>query len=598
MKNLFAALKSAPKRSAALAMVLGAVLVPAALFAWGPDRPTYTIEHPADHVTFNSITNNPNYGDEREFVTIKDMTTGGSLTNNATLVPGHTYKVQMYVHNDASETLNTAENNYKGIARNTTVRAVLPASVEGNDTVDGFVSASNATPGTVYDTAALKSNGRVNLEFVSGSAMLHTAKQQTKLSDNIIGANGVAVGSGDAAGTDLSGNWNGCIHYAGAVTYEFKVSQPAAPNFTVEKMVSKSGANTWSENYAAKPGDKVDFRIKYANTGNTTQNNVVVKDTLPAGLSYVAGTTRLYSSQTPAEGKLLSDNVTKDGVNIGAYAANAWAYVAFTATVSGNDQLPVCGKNTLTNTASVETDNGGKSDTATVTVDKTCETPKKPGVSITKTVDNVKDKEVQVNKNFEYQLVVKNTGDQDLTNVKVSDKAPAGVTLLSADKGTVANGNAWNYTIPSLKVGQSMTFKLQAIVKTYIDGKLVNTACVNAQEVNPSEPSKEDGCDTATIHVPKPPVPVEKVTVCDTATGKTVDVYPSQIDNTRYTKDMSKCEEVVTPETPETPKTPEQPVVTQLPVTGSSDVVMPLFGLGSLIAAVSYYIASRRALNL
>lgn len=73
----------------------------------------------------------------------------------------------------------------------------------------------------------------------------------------------------------------------------------------------------------------------------------------------------------------------------------------------------------------------------------------------------------------------------------------------------------------------------------------------------------------------------EKVTVCDTTTGKTVEVYANEVDNSRYTTDMSKC--AATP-------------VTTLPVTGIADSIAPLAGLGSLIAAISYYVASRRAL--
>ena len=502
MKQLFTALRQAPKRTTALmAMALGVIAAPAMLFAYGPDRQTYTMEHPADHVTFNSITNNPTYGDEREFVTVKDNTAGGAPTGKATLVPGHTYTVQMYVHNDASSTLNDAAHDYKGIARDTTVRAVLPTSVSGNDTVDGYVSASNATPGTVYDTAALSSNGRVNLQYVAGSATLHTWKQQTKLSDAMFG-NGVRVGSGDAAGTDISGNWNGCIDYAGTVTYQFTVDQPAAPDFSVEKMVSKHGANSWTESYAAQPGETVDFRIKYSNTGNTAQNNVVVKDTLPAGLSYVTGTSRLYSSQTPAEGKLLSDNITKGGVNIGNYAAKAWAYIAFSAKVADNDSLPTCGTNTLTNTASVETDNGSKSDTASVTTSKKCDTPKPP-----------------------------------------------------VEK--VSTCNITTGVIESVEKGKENTAPYSTDL----------TKC-------------------------------KKVTVCDTTTSKEVQVLPSQIDNKRYTKDMEKCQPTPqAPVTPTTPETPATPTPTELPHTGVSDVVASVIGAGSLIAAMTYYVMSRRALN-
>lgn len=361
--------RRAPKRMyAAIAVAAAVVMVPAALLAWGPDRQTYTMERPADHVTFNSITNNPNYGDEREFVTIKDVTAGGALTNNATLTPGHEYKVQIYVHNNAHSDLNASG---VGIAHDTTVRAALPASVNGSETVDGFVSASNATPGTVYDSAALKSDGKVDLEYVNGSAMLHTNFQQTALPDSVI-TTGVKVGD-----QDLSGNWRGCLQYAGAVTFNIKVKEQPKADFTMDKQVRKhsDGTGNWVESYAAQPGETVDYIIRYKNTGQVTQENVIVKDTLPAGMTYVAGSTMLANGSAP-NGKSVSDNVTTSGINIGTYAPGASAWVRFSAKVASVDQLP-CGPQKLVNKASVETGAGTKEDTADVTTTgKECEQPK------------------------------------------------------------------------------------------------------------------------------------------------------------------------------------------------------------------------------
>src|SRR3990167_10124164 len=116
MNKFFAAIKRAPKRTAVLSAVVAAVLVPAGLLAWGPDRPTYTINNPADHVTFNSITDNPAYGDERNFVRIKDASAANSTyTDNIALTPGKEYEVYVYYHNNASSTLNDAAHNAKGI---------------------------------------------------------------------------------------------------------------------------------------------------------------------------------------------------------------------------------------------------------------------------------------------------------------------------------------------------------------------------------------------------------------------------------------------------------------------------------------------------
>ena len=41
--------------------------------AWGPERATFTMENPATYPTFNSITNNPTIGDERDFVRVGEI---------------------------------------------------------------------------------------------------------------------------------------------------------------------------------------------------------------------------------------------------------------------------------------------------------------------------------------------------------------------------------------------------------------------------------------------------------------------------------------------------------------------------------------------
>ena len=44
------------------------VMSASSAMAWGPERTTFTMEKPATYPTFNSITNNPTIGDERDFV--------------------------------------------------------------------------------------------------------------------------------------------------------------------------------------------------------------------------------------------------------------------------------------------------------------------------------------------------------------------------------------------------------------------------------------------------------------------------------------------------------------------------------------------------
>src|SRR5664279_4542995 len=120
MNKLMAAIMRAPKRAAGIAMLAAVLLIPAALFAWGPDRPTFKMDSPADYVTFNSIVNNPDHGDERNFVQIKeDSAPNSTYAEEVALQPGKTYDVYAFYHNNAKTSLNTVpdgKGGFQGIA--------------------------------------------------------------------------------------------------------------------------------------------------------------------------------------------------------------------------------------------------------------------------------------------------------------------------------------------------------------------------------------------------------------------------------------------------------------------------------------------------
>lgn len=369
MGKLLTIMRSAPKRSSALvAMIAAAVVVPAALFAWGPDRPTFTVENPADHITFNAITNNPDYGDERNFVRIKDASdmSAGNWKDELTVQPGKEYLVQMYVHNNAASSLNL-------VAQNTRVMANVPNTTGKKVQIDGFITADNATPNRVWDQAIFNSDRNFNLTYVNGSTKFYNnvfGQAGTTLSDSIVTDKGAQVGY-----DKIDGKVPGCFQFSGYVSFKVKAQVAQTANHTVTKEVSKHGANKWSENYAAKPGEVVDYLIEYKNIGEAQTDNVMISDVLPAGTSYVNGSTVLGNALHPA-GLKASDNITKNGINIGSYKQNGGAWMIFSAKVAENDKLPACGKNTLINKARATTDFGWKEDTANVTVDKTCVKPK------------------------------------------------------------------------------------------------------------------------------------------------------------------------------------------------------------------------------
>ncbi|AKM80319.1 TPA: DUF11 domain-containing protein [Candidatus Saccharibacteria bacterium] len=368
MKNIITALKRSPKRAASLLVVAFAVMIPAGLLAWGPaDRPTYTFEKPADHVTFNSITNNPSHGDERNFVQIRDTSTNAKFGEEVALTPGKEYEVYVFFHNNAASNLNDAEHNYKGVAQNATMRVQMPGSVKAGEKArfTGIVGADNAQPKEVWDEAYGTSASNVALRYVPDSATIYSngAVDGQKLPSTLL-TSGTKLGF-----NALDGKLPGCNEFAGWVKYRFVVDQP---NFSVEKTVSAVGKNAFAKSVNAKAGEQVEYKIQYKNTGTTQQNDVMIKDTLPKGISYVPGTTYAATGKSNGQYEKISDNVTTSGVNLGSFAPNANAYVKFTAKVTDNNSLENCGTNTLVNKATAQTNNGSKDDTANVVVSNDC----------------------------------------------------------------------------------------------------------------------------------------------------------------------------------------------------------------------------------
>jgi uncharacterized repeat protein (TIGR01451 family)/LPXTG-motif cell wall-anchored protein len=379
MSKLVALMRRAPKRTVAVfAAFAVAILAPLAVNAWGPDRPTYTYQNPAPHVTFNSMTGTPNYGDERNFVRIKEATaSNNSYVDEINFQPGKEYTVMVYYHNNAASNLNDAAHDYKGIALNTKMRVQMPSTVKAGEKarITGFVSADNAQPGTVWDEAYGSTTSNIALRYVPNSAKIYSngAVDGRSMPESLY-TTGAPLGY-----DDLNGKVPGCNQYAGWVKFNIKVDQP---NFEVVKQVAKKGTTNWQDSIVAAPGEEVDYRIHYKNTGTTDQNDVVIKDVLPTGVSYVAGSTAVSNAASNFQWKATTNNeVTKGGLNIGNYAAGGGAYVKFTAKLPTNASLKQCGNNTLVNKGTAETTNGNKSDTANVIVKKDC-TPPTPDTMI------------------------------------------------------------------------------------------------------------------------------------------------------------------------------------------------------------------------
>ena len=361
----------------AVAAVGVSLLSVAAVSAWGPDRTTFTMEKPATYPTFNSITNNPTIGDERDFVRVGEINADVTdLKDSVEVVPGRQYLVYIYFHNNASSTFNDSAHNHSGVAVKTRLASsfstVLTPSSQG--TITATITADNTKPGSVWDEAHMTtSTNKVLMHYVSGSAKIYNdwKANGTVMPSSLFTEQGTLIGL-----NALNGVIPGCEEYHGVVSYVLQAEELGG---NIDKTVSKDGTN-FGESANIAPGDEVTFRLAITNTGDVALTNATIKDTLPAGLTLVPGSVGLSANESTTVDPL-SDNILGTGYNLGTIGTGNTVYITYKA-VAGSDFD--CSGTELFNNAVLTYDSDkasgdSKEDSATVIVKKTdCDEPVPP----------------------------------------------------------------------------------------------------------------------------------------------------------------------------------------------------------------------------
>lgn len=326
---------------------------------------------------------------------------------------GDVIALVVYYHNGIEDTT----------AINTKIKVQLPTELSEKITAQGELSADNTE--SVKDTLTIKVDKAAKLEYLKGTTKWFPEGSQTpqNLPDGIT-SGGVNIG-----------NIKGCWQFAGFVVFQAQLVVPGHADLTIDKKVANStkdsGTQNWQDENSALPGDILAYRIFIQNPGTATANEVFVKDVLPLNVSYLTGTTKLYTSETGTGGQPLADGITVAGLNLGNFqpgAANS-AYIVFQAKISPN---LASGTHQLINTATIQAKNvSQKQDTAKTIV--TITPPSDVNLSIVKKVRNltkdetdfVKSNTVRPGDILEYKVSFSISGDTKAENVKVKDILPS-----------------------------------------------------------------------------------------------------------------------------------------------------------------------------
>ncbi len=373
MKNIFKALRNKVTLFAVLTIALLGIAGAVSIASFGPDRPIKKYvqgQKGFDYVTFNSFTDVPNIGDERNFVTGKiNNAPDGFYDPMYQVRDGNEILVRVYVHNNADASLNSAENGAKGVAKNTKVRAEIPTGLATAQQAKAYITADNAQPKSIYDTLDVTANYPIELDYVEGSAHLDSNfVNDLPLSDDIV-KGGVLIGD-----DKLDGNIPGCFEYVALVTFKVKVK---ASNYNVAKTVRLEGEDKtkWREQAEVQPAGTVEWKLEFKNTGAAQLNNVDIYDQLPAKMTLVPGSTMIYNTKFPSGVNAGTDNIIKNGIDVGDYAPASNVIVVFKAKVPSMNEL-ACGVNTFVNKGfAIPEGQAAVTDNASVTVNKNCVTP-------------------------------------------------------------------------------------------------------------------------------------------------------------------------------------------------------------------------------
>ena len=307
------------------------------------------------------MTNNPDLGDERNFVRIREAGTNDALTDSITVVPGKTYELYIYYHNNASSNLNESG---ETLAQNVTLSVSYPSLVNVGDSasVTGTLSSTNASPEDVWDTVSLTVEESVCLAYVPDSAVVHNAGSADKSildAESLFSDNGAFI----AYSKNYWGTIPGGSEYAGYITLELEAKR--VPLEGSSWVWTEEG---WAERTASNPGDVLDMCLVYVNQSGRTQTSVTAYDTLSDYLKPVSGSIRLIDEAHP-EGAALSDKLFDEGIVIGDYEDGQRADICYQIRVSEDAPL----NETVYNNALVATEDGSVHDKVAITFGKPAE---------------------------------------------------------------------------------------------------------------------------------------------------------------------------------------------------------------------------------
>ncbi|MGL6107251.1 beta strand repeat-containing protein [Romboutsia sp.] len=265
-------------------------------------------------------------------------------------------------------------------------------------------------------------------------------------------------------------------NYASMI-FQYTIDNSTVPNIVGSGSSNTNIANTFinradlsnmtkaTDKDFATINDVITYTITIPNTGTTSANAVIFRDTIPIGTTFVA------NSFTVNGVVKTGVNPTPPGTNIGTIPSGSTFTVTFQVTVN-----TIPSPNRITNTAT--TTFTYQVDPSVVTTTAGNANSNIVNTTITKAATILPTTSVNapgafVGNTLTYTIGFKNTGSTTANNIFFTDTTPNGTTFINDSvniTGTTITGGILNppsgVTIPDLGVNQSATLTFQVTVNT------------------------------------------------------------------------------------------------------------------------------------
>jgi len=336
-------------------------------------------------------------------------------TSKTTAVAGETHPYEVIVYNDGPSS-----------ATNVVITDTIPAGTTLNTTLsDSSCSAVGTTVTCLISSIAAEDDVSVNIiinipaDFTDGGNIVNSASAVSDEDD-----------SDDTNDSD-------------------SVTTPVDNSADLSIVKDANGSATAGEPYS--------WDLNLSNDGSSDAVNVVVTDTLPAGMTFNAVTS---DTRCSAVGQLVT-------CTIAVFAANTTDSIIIGVDVSAS----VIAASNLTNTADIDsdtddpnTDNNESSDTATVARDSDLDIAK----------SDISDP-VTAGGQVQWKIRVDNRGPSDAANVTITDNLPTGFTFVSLDNPACSHSAG---TVSCLFASIADDGFQEVIITANIDSSIANASVI------------------------------------------------------------------------------------------------------------------------